>query len=705
MIINRFVMAICLSFCCASAAFADLMPDKNEKGKYGYLNEDGSVAIKYDYNEAYAFADGRALVRKGDKWGYINSQGKEVIKIRYTELDGTWANGICKVAVGGKVDDGILTGAKYGFIDQNGQELLKPEYNEIGEFIDGIAFVEKSGKYGYIDTNCKFVIPCEYDAVGSANEIGLIWVNKGGKYKMGIAPTPGVRYNMGGSFGIFNRQGKVIIPCEYKSVGMFMSDSLIRENNVLAMGNTPLSDESLPQKIVEKYMNHTKLMKNDYRYNMYVQIAAFEILYTRNPDLYPRSKLTLTPVIGNTRRSGGLSRTTEVSAANVSFTKFSKLPFTNFNDDSWAYVWASKNYEGSYPAIFNATSGEKVLEGGKYECVGVPSDHIMVVANKVGNSKMAMNYYSMIKKSTLMDDDFVFDAKADKEKFTNMLMSFDNNMGEIKRSGISSMINSAGIMVDLPSTYDRISDLQDNIAVVQYQGNFGLIEFNQHHTSASVLVAGDYGYMAEPTEGLVLAKKGNNFGFLNLNGTEALPFKYSMASSFKNGAARVAVSGKWGLIDKKGGELVPAQWRNVLDLDTVGNRYVWVAEPVDSLMFAYDIKSKKLLGGGYKSVFSYFGKDDMAYASKVAKFDMRNDDGEIVKTPMEAIGCVTPEGEVLIPFAFFNLDAAKKTYADMVKAGKRKLSTTDGIRLALYATDLRNKFKLIDIIPNEMWDY
>ena len=77
----------------------ELIPTQNDKGKWGYADEQGNVVIKYDYAEVSAFVDGRAKVKKGDKWGYIDTAGKEVIKIQYSEM-GTWENGRCKVAVG-----------------------------------------------------------------------------------------------------------------------------------------------------------------------------------------------------------------------------------------------------------------------------------------------------------------------------------------------------------------------------------------------------------------------------------------------------------------------------------------------------------------------------------------------------------------------------------------------------------------------------
>lgn len=130
------------------------------------------MVLKHDYNEAYPFTDGMAKVRKGNKWGFINSQGKELIEIKYSEI-GDWHGDFCKVAVGGKFKDDVLTGAKYGFIDKSGAEAIKPEYDMIGQFSGSVALVKKKDKYGYIDTECRFVVPCEFDGIGSPCRSGL----------------------------------------------------------------------------------------------------------------------------------------------------------------------------------------------------------------------------------------------------------------------------------------------------------------------------------------------------------------------------------------------------------------------------------------------------------------------------------------------------------------------------------------------------
>ncbi|MDE7125903.1 MAG: WG repeat-containing protein, partial [Muribaculaceae bacterium] len=194
----------------------DLIPQQNKKGKWGYVDANGNKVIDYRYDEATAFLEGSAKVKKGDKWGYIGKDGKEVIKIQYTEMQPWDASGRSKVAVGGKLKDNVLSGAKWGYISRTGNVLLKPEYDEIGPFKDGVAHVVKGGKYGYIDESFNYVIECRYSAVGTFNSEGLCWIAQGGK-------LAGKKIN-GAKFGICNRRGEVIVKPEYTYIGTFVEE-------------------------------------------------------------------------------------------------------------------------------------------------------------------------------------------------------------------------------------------------------------------------------------------------------------------------------------------------------------------------------------------------------------------------------------------------------------------------------------------------
>jgi hypothetical protein len=83
---------------------------KYSGGKYGYIDNTGTTIIKAEFDEAYAFNDGIALVRIKNKYGYIDKSGKIVINPQFDEAEG-FQEGLAYVAVGNK----------RGYINTSGQ--------------------------------------------------------------------------------------------------------------------------------------------------------------------------------------------------------------------------------------------------------------------------------------------------------------------------------------------------------------------------------------------------------------------------------------------------------------------------------------------------------------------------------------------------------------------------------------------------------
>ena len=167
----------------------------SKKGKCGFIDNTGKVVIPLEYDDAGDFSNGLALVYKKGKFGYIDPTGKVVVPVEYEDID-EFSNGFAAV----KKKD------KWGFVDNAGKVVIPVEYEDVHDFSKEFAAVKKKGKWGYIDKTDKVVIPFEYDGAKSFKE-GLAKVKK--DYKWGsIDPT-----------------GKMVIPFEYGD-DVFFSEGL-----------------------------------------------------------------------------------------------------------------------------------------------------------------------------------------------------------------------------------------------------------------------------------------------------------------------------------------------------------------------------------------------------------------------------------------------------------------------------------------------
>ena len=60
------------------ADFSEGLAHAKKGNKKGYLDTKGNVAIPFEYDMANSFENGKAKVQKGEQWFYIDTQGKVV---------------------------------------------------------------------------------------------------------------------------------------------------------------------------------------------------------------------------------------------------------------------------------------------------------------------------------------------------------------------------------------------------------------------------------------------------------------------------------------------------------------------------------------------------------------------------------------------------------------------------------------------------
>lgn len=132
-----------------------LMRFISSKGKYGYMDNVERVIIiepKYDY--IGSFDAGLATININNKWGYINEQGEIAIDTVY-EFARDFHDGFAAVKIRS------IFGTRWGYINREGDIVITPKFDEAGEFSNGVAYVRlksvlKGIREGFIYENGEF---------------------------------------------------------------------------------------------------------------------------------------------------------------------------------------------------------------------------------------------------------------------------------------------------------------------------------------------------------------------------------------------------------------------------------------------------------------------------------------------------------------------------------------------------------------------
>lgn len=128
-LLNLFVLLI-FSSCLYAQDFRSFKDGQT----YGFKNN-GKIIIPPQYEYAFDFNEGLALVQKGGLWGFINTQNTEIVQCLFDRCS-EFNEGFATVILNGKT----------GIIDSTGQYAVPPECSEVRVLSDGVCLGKKDGK-------------------------------------------------------------------------------------------------------------------------------------------------------------------------------------------------------------------------------------------------------------------------------------------------------------------------------------------------------------------------------------------------------------------------------------------------------------------------------------------------------------------------------------------------------------------------------
>ena len=235
--------------------------------------------------------------------------------------------------------------------------------------------------------------------------------------------------------------------------------------------------------------------------------------------------------------------------------------------------------------------------------------------------------------------------------------------------------------------YEWVGTRNEGYYVVKQKGKLGVID-----SLLNTVIPCSYDEGGKiVSEGLWNTMKDDFWGYLDMNGDEAIPFDYEFNRPFYKGYAYVGelVGGKvcFGLIDHTNTLIVPVKWANILYTDDVSTdiNSVWVAK--DSLYSRLDLKTNEI---SYPSMFG------------TVVFDGK---GNSIVRSGKYWGAVDPDGKMVIPLKL----TRRQMVADILKMMQDKeiqqIGEKDAYSLNIRMSQERYLLMLSDVVPDYLWDY
>jgi WG containing repeat len=184
-------------------------PEPVRKGAmFGYVDQNGQLAIPFRYSSARQFADdGLAVAAIGGKFGFIDRSGSFVIPARFDYAGDFDALGFARVGFGG------LSGK----IDRRGRIIVPAKFNSVGNFSKaGLAIVSLNGLKGAVDVHGDVVVPIKFTALSDFSSNGLAAASL--DFQQNAFPQKE------GHWGFIDKTGAFVIPPAYVRVTDFETE-------------------------------------------------------------------------------------------------------------------------------------------------------------------------------------------------------------------------------------------------------------------------------------------------------------------------------------------------------------------------------------------------------------------------------------------------------------------------------------------------
>lgn len=431
--------------------------------------------IPFNYDYIGDFCDGLALVENDGQWGYINENGDEVIPCVY-EMAGPFSDGLAYVLPANE--------DKYVYIDTNGQIALRTDYEFVRSFSGGAAPVSHGQEWALIDKKGNELTEFAYTS--------LIPYNYEGE-QIFVVQTPDNKY------GILNKKGEVVLPCEYGVIDHF--DQGVATLLEIGKGAKKVGLVNVEGRIVLPFAYDG------------IQLTGEGIVRLQSDSKYGFADLN-----GNV-----LMPCTYSEADNT----FRDRRIAVYRDDN-----------GSLKQGFVNARGIEVIPC-QYD-----------VAYELGTGALVRTGFAESRARVVKDGKFGF-IDRDGNEITPFIYTdandFHRGVAAVRRNDGWGFINLSGKEI-VECDYDNVG--YETIEGLNATLNDETVYFNNKGVSIEPEITERYDFVGEPSEDLIPVRHNSRWGVVDENGEIVIPCQYDNITPFVNGVAIATDGGKYYMLKK-----------------------------------------------------------------------------------------------------------------------------------------------------------
>jgi hypothetical protein len=584
----------------------------SETGKFGFIDKNNNLVIAAEYEDAQPFYGGfTAVARKKSystgsagketvtvpgQWIVIDKKGKVIQERSFDRVSPLNAGDLFIIESNGKK----------GTMNTKGMPILPMEYAEVTIDKSGYAiFKTLDNKYGMMNNIGNIIVAPNYDFV-SHTTANRFYVIQNGKYTVGdvnnnvfIQPDSAsgvilgkkrIVYHYPNKVKIFDLNGnpqKTITGLHLKSYGHSLSETedsvkLSADITVQLISLADNTKKTLPYSESGDYNEEGIFITKNKGYDFYdftgkklntrsyfsvtpfsEGICALQDSSNTLPYLADKYFKKIKDLTSNFQGpySEGLAYTNNTQLSKIYYVdKNGNEVFSlNAKEGSRCFggiITVKDNYNKYY--LINKT-GKQINEK-KWDEIGTFSDGLALVKE---NSKWG---FIDTKGNKVIDTKF------------DIASGFTKGAAIVKLNGRFFLINKKGEPVN-DITYDEAGTPENGTFPVKKDNLTGLTD-----SKGNILIdfKNNYSNLLYMSDDRVWASKGGKWGLLDNTGKALTEFIFDGATQFKNGYASVMMNAKYGVINKAGKLVIPAEYNS---LGTVYKNTILGIRPAETVFY------------------------------------------------------------------------------------------------------------------------